>query len=81
MELFLAHTKLQKNKFYKNRGYNMFPKGIIVSCQALEGNPLRDSHALSIMAKAAELGGAKAIRANGVEDITAMRKVLLNIVD
>ncbi len=52
----------------------MFPKGIIVSCQALEGNPLRDSHALAIMAKAAELGGAKAIRANGVEDISAMRK-------
>lgn len=52
----------------------MFPKGLIVSSQALEGNPLRDSEVLAIMAQAAELGGAQAIRANGVEDITAMRK-------
>lgn len=52
----------------------MFPKGLIVSCQALEGNPLRDSEVLAIMAQAAELGGAAAIRANGVEDISAMRK-------
>ena len=52
----------------------MFIKGLIVSCQALEGNPFRDSELLAVMAQAAELGGAKAIRANGVEDITAIRK-------
>ncbi len=52
----------------------MFVKGLIVSCQALEGNPFRDSELLAVMAQAAELGGAKAIRANGVEDITAIRK-------
>ena len=52
------------------------PKGLIVSCQALEGNPLRDSVILAHMAKAAELGGASAIRANGVEDISAMRALL-----
>jgi len=52
------------------------PKGLIVSCQALEGNPLRDSNILAHLAKAAEIGGASAIRANGVEDITAMRKLL-----
>ena len=52
----------------------MFPKGLIVSSQALEGNPLRDSETLAIMAEAAEIGGASAIRANGVEDITAMRR-------
>lgn len=51
-----------------------FPKGLIVSAQALEGNPFRNSEALALMAHAAELGGASAIRANGVEDITAMRK-------
>lgn len=51
-----------------------FPKGLLVSCQALEGNPFRDSELLAVMAKAAELGGAKAIRANGVEDIRAIRK-------
>ncbi len=54
----------------------LFPRGLIVSCQALQGNPLRDSDILAHMAKAAELGGAKAIRANGVADISAMRKLL-----
>ena len=52
----------------------MFPKGLIVSAQALEGNPLRNSEYLAVMAEAAQLGGAVAIRANGVEDIQAMRK-------
>ncbi len=51
-----------------------FPKGLIVSAQALEGNPFRNSEALGLMAEAAALGGAAAIRANGIEDITAMRK-------
>lgn len=52
----------------------MFPKGLIVSCQALEGNPFRNSEGLAMMAESAVLGGASAIRANGVMDITAMRK-------
>ena len=52
----------------------MFPKGLIVSAQALEGNPFRNSEGLALMAQAAEVGGANAIRANGVEDISAMRK-------
>jgi len=51
-----------------------FPTGLIVSAQALDGNPFRNSEALALMAEAAELGGAVAIRANGVEDISAMRK-------
>ena len=52
----------------------MFPKGLIVSSQALEGNPLRNSEYLAVMAQAAALGGAKAIRANGVDDIREIRK-------
>ena len=52
----------------------MIPNGLIVSSQALEGNPLRDSEMLATMAKAAEMGGAAGIRANGVADITAIRK-------
>ena len=51
-----------------------FPTGLIVSAQALEGNPFRNSEALALMAEAAMLGGAVAIRANGVEDISAMRR-------
>lgn len=52
----------------------MFPNGLIVSSQALEGNPLRNSEYLAVMAEAAVVGGAKAIRANGVDDIREMRK-------
>ena len=52
----------------------MFPRGLIVSSQAAEGNPLRNSEYLAVMAEAAVVGGAKAIRANGVEDISEMRK-------
>ena len=51
-----------------------FPTGLIVSAQALEGNPFRNSQALALMAESAAIGGASAIRANGVEDISAMRK-------
>ena len=46
----------------------MIRKGLVVSCQALEGNPLRDPAIMAIMAKAAEMGGACAIRANGADD-------------
>lgn len=48
--------------------------GLIVSCQALENEPLHSSFIMSKMAKAAEEGGASGIRANGVEDIIAIRK-------
>ena len=47
---------------------------LIVSCQALAGNALRDSYCMGAMARAAMQGGAAAIRANGVEDITEIRK-------
>ena len=53
----------------------MFPKGLIVSSQALEGNPLRNSEYLAVMAEAAVVGGAKAIRANGVEDIKEIQRI------
>ena len=47
--------------------------GLIVSCQALPGNPLRSSDCIARLAEAASLGGAVAIRANGVEDLAAIR--------
>src|SRR5690554_6732915 len=46
-------------------------RGLIVSCQALEGSPLRSSDAISRMAHAAVLGGAVALRINGSNDIKA----------
>lgn len=50
--------------------------GLIVSCQALAHEPLHSSYIMSRMAVAAQMGGACGIRANSVEDITEMRKVV-----
>jgi len=47
--------------------------GLIVSCQAAAGSPLRDTPVMVAMARAAEQGGAVGIRANGAEDISAIR--------
>lgn len=48
---------------------------LIVSCQALEDEPLHSSFIMGRMAKAAKEGGAVAIRAQGVEDINEIKKV------
>lgn len=47
---------------------------LIVSCQALENEPLYGSHIMRKMAKAAKEGGAVAIRANGYNDIVAIKE-------
>lgn len=48
---------------------------LIVSCQALEDEPLHSSFIMGRMAKAAMEGGAVAIRAQGVDDILEIKKV------
>lgn len=47
--------------------------GLTVSCQALPDEPLYSPFIMAKMAKAAKLGGAVAIRANGQADILAIR--------
>jgi N-acylglucosamine-6-phosphate 2-epimerase len=49
---------------------------LIVSCQALEGEPLYGAEIMARMALAAKLGGAVAIRANSPEDIYAIRQAV-----
>lgn len=46
--------------------------GLIVSCQAAEGNPLQGPDIMARMAKAAEIGGAVGTRVEGPADITAV---------
>jgi N-acylglucosamine-6-phosphate 2-epimerase len=48
--------------------------GLIVSCQALESEPLHSSFIMAKMAFAAMLGGAVGIRANSPEDILEIKK-------
>jgi N-acylglucosamine-6-phosphate 2-epimerase len=50
--------------------------GLIVSCQALPDEPLFGAQHMSAMARAAVAGGAVAIRANGPDDIAAIRKAV-----
>lgn len=49
---------------------------LIVSCQALPGEPLHGSTIMARMAIAAKEGGASGIRANGIEDIQAIQAVV-----
>ncbi len=49
---------------------------LIVSCQALEDEPLHGAQIMAKMATAAEIGGAVAIRANGPADIRAIKEAV-----
>lgn len=49
---------------------------LIVSCQALDNEPLHSSFIMGRMAKAALEGGASGIRANTVEDVTEIKKIV-----
>lgn len=50
--------------------------GLIVSCQALENEPMHSSFIMGRFAKAAEMGGAVGIRANTEEDIAEIKRVV-----
>lgn len=53
---------------------DQFNQGLIVSCQALEGEALHSSFIMGRMSIAAKEGGAKGIRANSVPDIIEIKK-------
>src|SRR5947208_16365839 len=56
---------------------DFFYKRLIVSCQAREGEPFRDSASMARFAASAVAGGAAGIRARGPEDIRAIRKAVM----
>ena len=56
------------------------PKGLIVSCQARADNPLHGPVFMGAMALAARDGGAKGLRANGPEDIRAVKGADLPVI-
>ena len=56
-----------------NRIAEQVKSGLIVSCQAYQGEPLRHPETMAQMARAAELGGAVAIRCQGLADIAAIK--------
>ena len=49
---------------------------LIVSCQASETSPFRDAASMARFAQAAVEGGARGIRADGPEDIRAIRNAV-----
>lgn len=55
---------------------NKIKGGLIVSCQALEDEPLHSSMIMGRMALAAKEGGACGIRANSPEDIAEIKKMV-----
>lgn len=58
----------------------MLPRGLVVSCQARADNPLHGPQFMGAMALAARDGGAVAIRANGPEDIAAVKAAGLPVI-
>jgi N-acylglucosamine-6-phosphate 2-epimerase len=68
------YSALESGEFMNAKLISKLKQGLIVSCQALEEEPLFGAQHMVSMALAAEEGGAVAIRANTPKDIAAIKK-------
>lgn len=50
--------------------------GLIVSCQALDGNPMNHPGIIAALAYNAQLGGARGIRVSGPENARAVKRIV-----
>lgn len=62
-------------KYTKNEILNLIRGSLIISCQALPGEPLyvEEKSVMYLMARAAKLAGAKCIRTNSVRDVREIK--------
>lgn len=58
-------------RFTATETLSMLDGGLIVSCQAYPGEPMRDPRTMAQIARAAVIGGAAGIRLQGLDDIRA----------
>lgn len=67
---------LRKGRLTKEEALKRLKGGLVVSCQALETEPLYSSYIMGRMAYAAMEGGAVGIRANTPQDIAEIRRTV-----
>ena len=64
---------MDSNITWKTDILNKIRGGLIVSCQAYQGEPMRNPETMAQIAQSAEIGGACAIRCQGLSDISLIK--------